>query len=229
MVNVKVPLVQEIQYSAFAFCKNLQTSSMSYCTSIDRYAFFNILDCGNLTFGGVQFLGDHAFEKCGTMYIVFSSTATVSIFTSNTFAQCKQLISITYPLSKITQIQENVFYNCNLLTKFIDNGGGTPNYFENCLSIGSSAFLFCYALRSIRLGKCNYIGKSAFANCSNLSLLYLYTSSVCTLGSSVFYGTPFSVSTYHGKFGSIYVPASLVSEYKAAPNWSEYSDRIVGM
>jgi len=42
-------------------------------------------------------------------------------------------------------------------------------------------------------------------------------------------GTPFSGSGYYGKFGSIYVPASLVSEYKAAPNWSEYSDRIVGM
>lgn len=38
-----------------------------------------------------------------------------------------------------------------------------------------------------------------------------------------------SVSTLTGSFGSIYVPASLVTRYKAATNWATYADRITAI
>jgi hypothetical protein len=38
-----------------------------------------------------------------------------------------------------------------------------------------------------------------------------------------------SDSTLTGAFGSIYVPASLVSAYKSATNWVTYADRITAI
>ena len=38
-----------------------------------------------------------------------------------------------------------------------------------------------------------------------------------------------SLSTLTGAFGSIYVPASLVTAYKTATNWATYADRITAI
>lgn len=74
------------------------------------------------------------------------------------------------------------------------------------------------------------IGNYAFYSCRKLSSLYLMGSSVVSLGgTNVFTYTPMSVSTYLGYFGSIYVPASLLTAYQAARYWSVYSSRFVGV
>lgn len=36
-------------------------------------------------------------------------------------------------------------------------------------------------------------------------------------------------STYTGKFGSIYVPASMLASYKTHAGFSNYSSRLVGV
>ena len=60
--------------------------------------------------------------------------------------------------------------------------------------------------------------------------LYLLGSSLVILSNkNAFSGTPMSLSTYTGSFGSIYVPASLLASYKAATNWTTYSKRFVGV
>jgi hypothetical protein len=76
---------------------------------------------------------------------------------------------------------------------------------------------------------CTSISSYAFANCSNLLSLYLLGSSIISLSTDVFMGTPLSdyTTSTGGVYGSIYVPASLYSDYIAATNWSLYSDRIV--
>ena len=53
---------------------------------------------------------------------------------------------------------------------------------------------------------------------------------MCLLSSSVFKNTPIAGYTYYtsGVYGSIFVPESLVSEYKTATNWVSVADRIVG-
>jgi hypothetical protein len=71
------------------------------------------------------------------------------------------------------------------------------------------------------------IYSSAFASCSKLTNLTLRYSFVVTLSNiNAFTKTPMSLSTLTGSFGSIYVPASLVSAYKVATNWATYADRI---
>lgn len=54
-------------------------------------------------------------------------------------------------------------------------------------------------------------------------------SSVVSIGTTIFYNTPMSSSTYLGYFGSIYVPSSLLNSYKTATNWTFYSNRMVGI
>ena len=64
------------------------------------------------------------------------------------------------------------------------------------------------------------IGDYAFAH-SNISNLTIRTNSVCTLGANALDNTPIANGT-----GTIYVPSTLVDEYKADADWSVYSSRI---
>ena len=91
-----------------------------------------------------------------------------------------------------------------------------------CSTIGNSAFYRCSNLTSISFPTCTLIGGSAFNNCSNLTSIYLNNSSVCTLYASNAFGATQITSTT----GSIYVPASLLTEYQSAPEWSYFSTQF---
>jgi hypothetical protein len=55
---------------------------------------------------------------------------------------------------------------------------------------------------------------------------------VCKLSSSaadVFNFSPIMDSSYVGYYGSIYVPASLITAYKTSTYWSTISNRLVGV
>ena len=84
----------------------------------------------------------------------------------------------------------------------------------------------CSMLSEVSFPNLSYIGPSAFSGCTSLEKIVLLSTSVCSLGYYVFYNTPMSKSEYLGHFGSIYVPESLVSDYKVAKNWSSYAERI---
>jgi len=62
----------------------------------------------------------------------------------------------------------------------------------------------------------------AFLECTSLREITLGSTSVCVIsGSVVFMSTLITNRT-----GSIYVPFSLVNDYKTANDWSYFSDRI---
>ena len=66
------------------------------------------------------------------------------------------------------------------------------------------------------------IMNSAFRSCSALAELHITdVTSVPTLGTNVFTGTPIASGT-----GKIYVPASLVTAFQGATNWSTYASQI---
>ena len=66
------------------------------------------------------------------------------------------------------------------------------------------------------------IMNGALKGCSALAELHIMDiTSVPTLGSSVFTGTPIASGT-----GKIYVPASLVTAFQGATNWSTYAAQI---
>lgn len=99
-----------------------------------------------------------------------------------------------------------------------------------CTHISSYVFLDCVNLVSVSLPSCTRLDYYAFSNCTKLESVYLAGSQICSLPYvQTFYNTPMSNSGYIGKFGSIYVPASLVASYKATTNWVTYSNRITSI
>ena len=145
-------------------------------------------------------------------------TKTVSTYTNDrvttvgsyAFKDCKKLTTVSFP--KCLGIDSNAFQGCSSLTTVS---------FPACTSIGSYAFYGCSKLKTASFPKCNSIGERAFYYCS-LSKIYLGASSVCTLTNS----NAFSHTSIWSNTGSIFVPASLLSSYKAATNWTFFSARI---
>lgn len=137
-----------------------------------------------------------------------------------TFFKCTELTSVDFP--NCITIGNSAFYNCKKLT--------TTN-FSLCTTVKSFAFLECHSIATLSFPACTNIGQFAFWNCYNLKSFYLMCSSIPTLQfSDAFSNTPiggYSAST--GTYGSIYVPASLIEDYKVATNWSYFSSRFVGI
>lgn len=184
----------------------------STITSIRVSAFYR-----NSALSGVRMnalkIEDNVFNGCKKLQnAIFPN---VEIIGSNAFYYCTSLANISFPNCEV--IGSQCFYgDSSLLTASL----------PKCSLIAQSAFQSCTALKEIYLTSCNSINNSAFNNCRSLESVYLLTSEVCSLGTGVFFNSPYNASSWIGKFGSIFVPQSLVSEYKSARNWSAFSDRI---
>lgn len=159
------------------------------------------------------------------------------------FSSCDILESANIPF--VTYFREYTFSNCFKLKHF---------YSPLVTMFGSSAFFQCKELPSIchykyagfQSGACygcqklslvkvrtNIIASNAFMYCYSLSQLMLLNYGLSTLATlqntNAFMGTPLSTSASLGYFGSIYVPASMIEDYKSATNWVAYSDRITAL
>ena len=151
------------------------------------------------------------FQNDSISFLSFPYCTTVD------FVKCKKLISISLPIC--TYVNKCAFQDCISLESI---------NLPNCSNIKESTFNGCIKLSEAILPKCVTLEIDAFKNCEKLSAVYLLNSSVCTY--PFFYGpfdsTPIEDSSYLGYFGSIYVPSSLVSNYKAANGWSSLANRI---
>ena len=86
-------------------------------------------------------------------------------------------------------------------------------------NLGSDVFAQSNALEKVELtGNVNSIPINLFSSKTRMHTLILHSSQVVTLPNAGIFG---STMIEYG-FGAIYVPSSLVSEYKAATNWSAY-------
>ena len=143
--------------------------------------------------------------------IINYSNNEIELIGDQAFKKCENLSNIECNQCKYIDYQ--AFYSCNNL----QNAS-----FPECKYIGMSAFQYCIALESIAFPKCEYIHNDAFYSCSSLAILDLsLVSQVPSLGySTAFYGTKLSTT------GSIYVPASLYSDFCRAPYWSYFSFHI---
>ena len=104
--------------------------------------------------------------------------------------------------------------------------------FPTCITIGSSAFYSCSKLTSINFPSCITIGNNAFVKCYRLLSAYFLNSTIPSLPySNIFSSTPIGRYTTHtdGIYGSIFVRASMLEEFKSATNWTYFSNRMVGL
>lgn len=146
------------------------------------------------------------------------------------FACCRNLESVDLPMCisiygyKPTGASPSLgaFQYCDNLTSV---------NFPACTNIGSNAFYECSNLTTVSFPACTTISAGAFYMCYNLKSLYLTGSSLCKLSkSNAFTSTPIGgYSASAGTYGSIYVPASLLTSYQTATNWTYFSSRFVGI
>ena len=159
----------------------------------------------------VSSIGDYVFYSCSSLTSVnFPACTSIG---SSAFAFCFSLKSINFPVC--TSIYNCAFQRCSSLTSV---------NFPACTFIGNSAFYYCLSLTRVSLPVCTLIGGYAFQYCSKLTSIYLMASTVCSLANS----SAFSTTGITSSKGSIFVPTSLVASYKAATNWTYFSNRIFG-
>lgn len=125
---------------------------------------------------------------------------------ANTFRSCYNLVSVSLPL-----VSYVTFNDCSSLTDvYIPN----VDYLD-------STFYGCTALSSVNLPKVSYFGNAVFTNCTSLTTVVFGYEGVIPFRYELFNTTPIGSGT-----GSIFVPASLVSEYQVANGWSSFSSQI---
>ena len=178
---------------------------------VREYLFINDSCLTTVDLPMCETVGEQAFADCYSLQTV--SLPVCSIVNNYAFGGCYSLQTVSLPVCTI--VETYAFYDCSSLQTVS---------LPVCSNVSKYAFQYCYSLSSVNLPLCSYIGQDAFYKCSSLSVAYIGTSidTVCVLGNSNAFGNCPALT-------SIYVPTSLVESYKAATNWTYYSDKIVGI
>ena len=184
-------------------------------TKINNYAFYDYKYLTSVNFPKCGYIDNYAFYRCSSLSSI--NFPICAIIGNYAFQFCISLASVSFP--ECTIIGSSAFYQCTSLT--IVN-------FPQCTRIDKNAFQICRSLTTADFSKCIGIETYAFLGCYNLTTLILGASMVCTLSNSnAFSSTPIGgYSTSVGKYGTIYVPASLLASYQAATNWTYFSSRF---
>lgn len=237
-LNLSMDSVSNIRDNAFYRHEGLKTAIFPNCKSIGAYAFDGC-PLMSISFPSCEYVDEAAFAYCQSLQEVKLPVCTN--IGNQAFVLCQSLTSVNLPNCRF--VDTYAFGGCASLKtiKLPVCGDIAEGAFEECLSletidlplchtIGSEAFGGCASLKSVNLSVCMYIDNNAFADCTSLTTLVLGGSSVPHLmNSNAFSNTPMFKSSYTGQFGSIYVPAYLVSAYKTAANWNYYSSRITAI
>ena len=198
---------------AFDSCRSMRLVSIpSTVTSLTTYCFINSYALKSITIpASVTSIGRDAFSGCyGLEEVVVPSN--VTNINNNTFSTCYTLRSIKLPNS-ITSIGDSAFSSCSIVEQF-----SLPS---SLTSIGSYAFSYCNCFVSVTIpSTVSSIGNSAFNACSGMKEYHVLSTIPPTLGTTVFNGIPSDCV--------IYVPASSLTDYQAAENWSAYASYMQG-
>lgn len=142
------------------------------------------------------------------------------------FSDCLSLSIVNWV--NATSIGNSSFDSCRMLKNIS---------LPNITKIGTSCFWGCLQLIAMIYPKVTSIGSTAFASCQSLRKVIIGTNltTVATLAnSSAFQNCPHILGTVHpswnptgAKDGYIYVPLSLVADYRVATNWATYATQIM--
>ena len=210
--------IESIGANAFQYCSNF---------SIEDLNLPKLTELGAMAFYGVSI---KKVSSLGSITKLLSKTGNAG---GGTFMRCTELESINWP-STLTEIGYSTCQSCSKLQSTI--------FPESLLTIGANAFQFCSSTSIMIAPKVTSIGANAFQSCQNLQYVYL-GDQINIVGENAFTNCPnivaivcnntnipnitsntFAVGKYQ-----IYVPDSMIEEYKSATNWSEFGDKVVGL
>lgn len=223
-----------IRQACFSNCVNLKTISLPNLIALEGNDF---VSCNKIEYVDLPnallvrgFNGNNSimsYWSTPKAYIIttYGLTSISSFYLDKLFsveANCFCSVGITSLDTKnIRKIEYNAFCSCSKLTKV---------KLPLVSFIGVSNFQFCSNLQKALLPVLTAIGNGCFSGCSKLESVYMFANG-CVLYSiyGLFQATPIINSTYLGRYGSIYVPSSMVSWYQNHSLWSTLSDRFVGL
>lgn len=214
LTSAVLPNVRNI--GAYAFARTaIAAADFPAAVTVGSYAFESCARLLTANFPECTAIGEWAFLYCGIQTAAFPKCVEVK---NGAFYGCK-LKAVSFPAC--VSIGDVAFANVFALSSV---------YFPAAAGIGGSAFRACIQLKTASFPACTTIGSNAFLDCERLISLYLMGSSVAALGLSAFASTPIGgYSEAAGRYGSVFVPASLVSAYKKAKNWTSVAARITGV
>ena len=249
--TINCPNVTSIEKSAFEGCSSLTSINFPLITSIGLYAFKDCNNLWNVNCPNVTTIGQYAFQNCN---LANANFPLITAIEPNAFLRCRNLRTINCP--NVTTIGGSAFEGCNNLTNadfpqvtrigssaFSGNTRLTNASFPKATSIRSGAFSNCWALTAIDCSNVTNIDGIAFGKCCSLIKVFIsQTDQVCTFsGASDSFLKETFYDSYHIvgvkdpeynpdglKDGYIYVPASLLSQYKVARIWAAYASQIIG-
>lgn len=208
--------VETIGWSAFKGCtklskvsnyENCKVSEVSYSCFSDCVALSGItLPSSAIRIDGLAFSGCTSLED-----INIENITTIG---GGAFHSCTNLKNVTFN-DFLLEIKEDTFSYSGLESLKLPS---------NLISIGNGAFYECRNLRGdvVIPESVNKIDSSAFLGCNSIGSVKMLSKTPPTLGYNVFYN--YETNTRY----PIFVPCDSADEYRAAPNWSTYADRIVG-
>ena len=245
LTDVNIPNVTSIGSDVFWNCGNLTNINMPNVTSIGSNAFIACKSLTSINIPNVTSIGSSAFRGCEKITSI--DLPNITTIKESSFAQCRSLMSINIP--NVTNIEREAFQYCHCTEIDFPNvtslGYGVfsgSTYIKNVnlpniVDVQSSLFYNCSYLISVNVPKVKNIYASSFSNCYSLKeILIEQTDKVCTLASTNVFSNCYRILgtkniSYNPnglKDGYIYVPASLLSQYKVATNWITYASQIVG-
>lgn len=205
--------VTEIGESAFAYCNYLTSITLPpLLQEISNYMFSQCKGITAITIpASVTKIGSSAFEATGITHITIP--ATVTTLGDNALAGCQNLTTI--------DIQANV---TEIPVQFaVETGRASVTLPDTVQTIGNAAFATSTAsLTEITIpASVTSIGSDAFYQPNPMTTITCLATTPPTLnGNNVF---------QVGSNTVIKVPSASVAAYKAATNWSDYADQIVGV
>lgn len=189
----------------FAGCKYLTEINLPAATTIGASSFYKS-GLKTLSSNSLIEFGDSAFSFSKLEEVACENVTTVG---KNCFDNCKCLSTVNLP--KLAVVAAYSFQSSSI----------KKVKFNSVTQIGGNAFNSS-SLQHIDLPAATEILGAGFYNCKYLDTVILRKSSVCSLGNKNAFGsTPIESGS-----GYIYVPKSLISSYKTATNWSNFSEQF---
>ncbi len=234
--------ITSIGQYAFAGCVNMTLGTRNWqgVTTVGKAAFLNCKKVSNLTMNNASYqtIQDSTFFGCSALATIRVSN-NLEIVRNHAFNGCVNLTTFSNTGTgngfvlppNVTRIMSYAFSDCRVLAS-ANTPSGVPNFSNNSVltRIDDRAFRYCAAFTEVELpASVTYLrrtfGTGTDSRAMQMTSLKLNSDAVISQGVD---HPVFEDDWAAEDVPTIYVPAALVDEYKAADGWSVYAGKIVG-